>query len=58
MMGFARVLARANAQMQTNPEIDAVLRALDGRFIAPAPGGDILRNPEAMPTGRTASKAA
>ncbi|MEN9775031.1 MAG: hypothetical protein RL322_2101 [Pseudomonadota bacterium] len=52
MMGFARVLARANAQMQTNPEIDAVLRALDGRFIAPAPGGDILRNPEAMPTGR------
>jgi magnesium chelatase subunit H len=49
---LAQVLARANAQMQVNPEIDAVLRALDGRFIRPAPGGDILRTPEAMPTGR------
>ena len=46
------VLARANAQMQTNHEIAALLRALDGRFIRPAPGGDVLRTPETMPTGR------
>jgi magnesium chelatase subunit H len=52
LLALARVIARANAQLQVNVEIDAVLRALDGRFIAPAPGGDILRTPEAMPTGR------
>jgi len=52
LVAFSKVLARANAQLQSNPEIEAVLRALDGRFISPAPGGDILRTPEAMPTGR------
>jgi magnesium chelatase subunit H len=52
LLGLAKVIARANAQLQSNPEVKAVLHALDGRFIAPAPGGDILRTPEAMPTGR------
>lgn len=33
-------------------EIPALLRALDGRFIQPAPGGDLLRTPEILPTGR------
>jgi magnesium chelatase subunit H len=33
-------------------EIDGLLRALDGRFIRPAPGGDVLRNAEVLPTGR------
>ena len=28
------------------------LRALDGRFIRPAPGGDLLRTPAILPTGR------
>ena len=49
---LAAVLARANAQMQSNQEIESLLRALDGRFIRPAPGGDVLRTPETMPTGR------
>ncbi len=49
---LAKILARANHHLQINGEIDALLRALDGRFIRPAPGGDILRTPEAMPTGR------
>jgi magnesium chelatase subunit H len=49
---LAAVLARANAQMQTNHEIESLLRALEGRFIRPAPGGDVLRTPETMPTGR------
>ncbi|MHA6720395.1 magnesium chelatase subunit H [Sphingomonas sp. RS6] len=35
-----------------NGELDALVHALDGRFIRPAPGGDILRNPEVLPTGR------
>ena len=29
-----------------------MLAALDGRFIAPAPGGDLLRNPDVLPAGR------
>lgn len=33
-------------------EIPAILRALDGRFIRPAPGGDLLRTPAVLPTGR------
>ena len=33
-------------------EIDGILRALDGRFVRPAPGGDLLRMPEILPTGR------
>jgi magnesium chelatase subunit H len=33
-------------------EIDGILRALDGRFLRPAPGGDVLRTPAVLPTGR------
>ncbi len=29
-----------------------MLHALDGRFIRPSPGGDVLRTPEVLPTGR------
>ncbi|MEM6773889.1 MAG: magnesium chelatase subunit H [Pseudomonadota bacterium] len=41
----ARELAR-------NVELEAILHALDGRFVAPAPGGDLLRTTEILPTGR------
>lgn len=40
------------ALLMHNGEIDAIVHALDGGFIAPAPGGDLLRTPEIMPTGR------
>lgn len=33
-------------------EINAILRALDGRFTRPAPGGDLVHTPEILPTGR------
>jgi magnesium chelatase subunit H len=33
-------------------EIPALVRALDGKFIRPAPGGDLLRTPAILPTGR------
>lgn len=33
-------------------EIKAILNALDGAFIAPVAGGDLLKNPEMLPTGR------
>jgi magnesium chelatase subunit H len=35
-----------------NPELDAVLHALDTGWIAPAPGGDIIRNTDVLPSGR------
>jgi magnesium chelatase subunit H len=38
--------------MRLNSEIEGLIAALDGRYILPAPGGDILRNPSILPTGR------
>ncbi len=45
-------LVSANELLANDHELDALMRALDGRFIRPAPGGDLLRNPEVLPTGR------
>ncbi len=45
-------LARTNALLEEDHELPALLRALDARFIRPAPGGDLLRNPAVLPTGR------
>ena len=42
----------ANIMLAKDTEVAAMLRALDGRFIRPAPGGDILRTPAVLPTGR------
>jgi magnesium chelatase subunit H len=33
-------------------EVAAILHALDGGFLRPAPGGDLLRTPAVLPTGR------
>jgi magnesium chelatase subunit H len=38
--------------MAEDHEIDGILHALDGRFLRPAPGGDLLRTPAILPTGR------
>ena len=38
--------------MGKNSEIEGLLAALDGRYIHPAPGGDLLRTPDVLPTGR------
>jgi magnesium chelatase subunit H len=45
-------LVESNALLQQEHEISGLLRALDGRYIAPAAGGDLLRNPQILPTGR------
>lgn len=45
-------LAALNRQLATSEEMTGLLRALDGRFVAPVPGGDLLRNPAILPTGR------
>ncbi|MEL6282308.1 MAG: magnesium chelatase subunit H [Pseudomonadota bacterium] len=45
-------VARAAEDLERDTELPALLRALDGRFIRPAPGGDLIRAPEILPTGR------
>lgn len=44
--------ARIDAQLQQDTEIPGILRALSARFIAPVPGGDLIRSPQILPTGR------
>jgi magnesium chelatase subunit H len=41
----ARHLAR-------DSELPAIVHALDGGYVPPAPGGDLIRNPAILPTGR------
>jgi magnesium chelatase subunit H len=38
--------------INSNAEVSGILKALNGQFIRPAPGGDILHTPEILPTGR------
>ncbi|PKU23648.1 magnesium chelatase subunit H [Telmatospirillum siberiense] len=45
-------LAVINGHLSKDSEILAVLRALDGRFVPPVTGGDLLRTPAILPTGR------
>jgi magnesium chelatase subunit H len=45
-------LARINRLLAEDHEIPALMRALDGRFIAPVAGGDLIRTPAILPTGR------
>ena len=45
-------LVRSNELLCQDYEMAGLMRALDGRYALPAPGGDILRNPEVLPTGR------
>ncbi len=47
-----RGLAETDRLLAQDHEVPAILRALDGRFIRPAPGGDLLRTPSILPTGR------
>jgi magnesium chelatase subunit H len=45
-------LATTNALMAEDHELQAIVRALDGGFIRPTPGGDLLRTPAVLPSGR------
>ena len=45
-------LVGINAQLSVDTEVSALMHALDGGYIRPAPGGDILRTPAVLPTGR------
>ncbi len=49
---LVKELAEVNRLLTEDYEIPAVLHALDGGFIRPVPGGDLLRTPAILPTGR------
>ncbi len=44
--------ARLDALLAEDHELPSLIHALDGGYVRPAPGGDILRNTEVLPTGR------
>ena len=39
-------------KLDSNDEMSALIHALDGGYVLPSPGGDVLRNPDVLPTGR------
>ncbi len=44
--------AALDALLASDHEIPAMLHALDGGYTRPGPGGDLLRTPDILPTGR------
>jgi magnesium chelatase subunit H len=46
------LLARIAEQLDSNHEIESLMGALRGEYIAPGPGADIVQNPFVLPTGR------
>jgi magnesium chelatase subunit H len=46
------LLESVSTKLETNTELDALVRALRGEFIEPGPGADIVQNPDILPTGR------
>jgi magnesium chelatase subunit H len=45
-------LMQTARRLAENEELPALMHALEGGFVPPAPGGDLLRNPAVLPTGR------
>ena len=46
------VLAGIVNQLDTNHEIESLVSALEGNYVVPGPGADIIQNPGVLPTGR------
>ena len=46
------LLASISAQLDSNNEIESLVRSLRGEYIKPGPGADIVQNPQVLPTGR------
>ena len=54
LMSFDSADARnaARLHLSQNVELDALMRGLNGQFIKPVAGGDIINAPDILPTGR------
>ena len=46
------LLTNIAEQLDSNHEIESLMRALRGEYIEPGPGADIIQNPSVLPTGR------
>lgn len=44
--------AEMDRALQGDAELDGIMRALNAEFITPVPGGDLIRSPQIVPTGR------
>ncbi len=44
--------ARVEAMLAETNELPALMRALGGHYVPPVAGGDLIRSPEVLPTGR------
>ncbi len=40
------------ARLDSSDELGSLIHALDGCYVQPAPGGDVVANPDVLPTGR------
>ncbi|MGA2289659.1 magnesium chelatase subunit H [Bradyrhizobium sp.] len=49
---LCKQLAAIDQLLAQDHEVPAILGALDGKFVRPSPGGDLLRTPAILPTGR------
>ena len=43
---------KAKEALEQDSELGGLMKALSARFIEPVPGGDLIRSPEILPTGR------
>ncbi len=46
------LLQTVSEELSVNSELESLVRALRGEYIAPGPGADIVQNPLILPTGR------
>ena len=51
-LAAVRELSQTAALLAEDHELPALVAALDGRFVPPSPGGDLLHNTAILPTGR------
>src|SRR5437763_9188657 len=47
-----KLLTTIKEHLDSNSELDSLLRSLRGEYIEPGPGADIVQNPLVLPTGR------
>jgi magnesium chelatase subunit H len=52
LLAVLTALGETNRLLSEDHEIAGLLHALDGRFVRPAPSGDLIRTPQMLPTGR------
>src|SRR5712664_3829481 len=46
------LLARIADELDSNCELESLMRALRGEYMSPGPGADVVQNPNVLPTGR------